>query len=538
MAHREIPGFYYDEEKNRYFKIESHPTAPANAEWAAGNVKKRKAKKAQAQEKRKRQEILKGCIKRSSLLAHPLAGGRLLREFGVVDPEMPVESWTAGLRQKGEVSFLPGQEQDPDPPSISCLLVEGGDEAAGLGMAYAGIDLRQLQCSYLPTDTDEMINFGITERMRYSGLSALRSEDIQGDISSIAYHEASHKMIVASNNFNVSDPTLPSQGRITLFQPLRPGDDFEYGIRQYGGRRPTWLLGDTASYLSYNLQGSNVTMHAVRACPASTSGSGLDALIATSQGIMSISSSGARGGVSWVTPKPTGTARPRSSRNHHQDGSTGDVFSVDYHPSNPRVCYAGCRSAKVLRVDIRAPNSSGSGLESAFRHRSSAAHVRCLDDHRVLVAGPRSTMAIYDTRWTKPRRPASNGGRGNHQDHNGKIPQPVVEFPGYKNEVHVKIGLDVTHDAGGIAGAGRGGGVVAAALGDGTVGVFSLRTGRRLRAGDVDDPRVLRAPGGGGVVKALQFHRLPWEKEASLFVGVGPAVRKFTFGVDNGEDEW
>lgn len=82
---------------------------------------------------------LKWCVKRSSLLAHPLAGGRLLREFGVVDPEMPVESWTAGLRNKGEVSFSPGNEQNPDAPSISCLLVEGGDEAAGLGMAFAGM---------------------------------------------------------------------------------------------------------------------------------------------------------------------------------------------------------------------------------------------------------------------------------------------------------------------------------------------------------------------------------------------------------------
>jgi hypothetical protein len=54
---------------------------------------------------------------------------------------VPVESWTAGLRQKGEVSFLPGREQEPDAPSISCLLVEGGDEAAGLGMAYAGVAL-------------------------------------------------------------------------------------------------------------------------------------------------------------------------------------------------------------------------------------------------------------------------------------------------------------------------------------------------------------------------------------------------------------
>lgn len=62
-----------------------------------------------------------------------------MREFGVVDPEMPVESWTAGLRQRGEVSFAPGNEQNPDASSISCLLVEGGDEAAGLGMAFAGM---------------------------------------------------------------------------------------------------------------------------------------------------------------------------------------------------------------------------------------------------------------------------------------------------------------------------------------------------------------------------------------------------------------
>lgn len=371
--------------------------------------------------------------------------------------------------------------------------------------------------------------------MRYSRLSALRSEGIRGDISSIAYHEASHKMIVAINNLTDWDTTSPPQGRITLFQPLRPGDDFEYDVRQYGGRRPTWLLGDTDSYMSYNMAGINLTMHSVRTCPTSASGSGLDALIATSQGIMSIGGPRAGGEVSWVTPKPTGTARPRSGRNHHQGDAVGDVFSVDYHPSSPRVCFAGCRSAKVLRVDTRAPNSSSSGLESAFRHRSSAAHVRCLDDHRVLVAGPRSAMAIYDTRWAKPRR--SGGGGGNYQGHSSKTPQPVVEFPGYNNEAHVKIGLDVTHDAGGIAGGG-GGGVVAAALGDGSVGVFSLRTGRRLRAGDVDDPRVLRAPGEGGVVKALQFQRLPWEKEASLFAGVGPVVRKFTFDVGDGEDEW
>lgn len=45
------------------------------------------------------------------------------------------------MRHKGELSFLPGEEQNPDAPGISCLLVEGGDEAAGLGMAYTGVFL-------------------------------------------------------------------------------------------------------------------------------------------------------------------------------------------------------------------------------------------------------------------------------------------------------------------------------------------------------------------------------------------------------------
>lgn len=408
--------------------------------------------------------------------------------------------------------------------------------------ASAGIGRRQLQCCYLPTDKDEKINFGITEKMRASRLSAVRAEEIQGGISSIAYHQASHRMVVVSSDPN--DREMTSRGRITLFQPGRPADFSEHDnaegffLRQYGGLRPSWLLGETNSYVSYASPLPGLTMHAVRTCPASTSGSSFDALIATSHGIMYLGGSRAAGEITWLTPRPSATKEPGKGRYQYHDGAgVSDFFTVDYHASNPRVCYAGCRNSKVLRVDTRAPVASAAGLDSPFRHRSSAAHVRCLDDHRVLVAGPRSAMAIYDTRWAKPSRPGGGGG-GNYQgNHNSRTAQPVVEFPGYKNEAHVKIGLDVTHDVGGICGGG-GGGAVAAALGDGTVGVFSLRTGRRLRAGDVDDPRVLRAPGAGGVVRALQFQRLPWEKEASLFVGVGPVLRKFTFGVDHGEDEW
>lgn len=398
--------------------------------------------------------------------------------------------------------------------------------------------------------------------MRASYLSALRTEALQdhsSPISSISYHQASHTMIVTSTTTNDLDGGSRSQ--INLFHPrrsdvLEEGDWEGVSVQRYGGRRPTWLLGETDAYISYAPSVRGLTIHATRTRPPSTSGSsGIDALIATSHGIMCLRGT-AGGDISWVTPQPPSPQRPRQhqhQRQHQRGGGDGgtrppprDVFSIDYHP-NPHVCYAGCRDAKVLRVDTRAPPSSGAGWDSPFSHRSSAAHVRCLDDHHILVAGPRSAMAIYDTRWAKPRRSGGGGNYKNYNSHdsgrNSNAAQPVVEFPGYNNEAHVRIGLDVTHDAGGVGGVGGGGGggVVAAALGDGTVGVFSLRTGRRLRAGDVDDPRVLRAPGagrGGGVVKALQFQRLPWEKEASLFAGVGPVVRKFTFGVGDGEDEW
>ncbi|CAI4218158.1 unnamed protein product [Parascedosporium putredinis] len=52
MPPREIPGFYYDEARGKYFKIEGRATAPVSAPWSADNVKKRKrAEKAE----RKRQ---------------------------------------------------------------------------------------------------------------------------------------------------------------------------------------------------------------------------------------------------------------------------------------------------------------------------------------------------------------------------------------------------------------------------------------------------------------------------------------------------
>ena len=164
---RELPGFYYgkyqlyqsllafpmlqqstsltraaDADKKRYFNIESNSTAPSRAAWSAENVKKRKAEKDAATKERKRQEKTKNLIKRSSSLAHAQTGSRLAREFGVVDPDMLVENWTAGLREKGQICFLEDRNflgsrgLTTDTPNISCMFVNGDDKESRLGTIY------------------------------------------------------------------------------------------------------------------------------------------------------------------------------------------------------------------------------------------------------------------------------------------------------------------------------------------------------------------------------------------------------------------
>ncbi|KAG6014837.1 hypothetical protein E4U41_004743 [Claviceps citrina] len=73
-------------------------------------------------------------------------------------------------------------------------------------------------------------------------------------------------------------------------------------------------------------------------------------------------------------------------------------------------------------------------------------------------------------------------------------------------------------------------GVVAAGQDDGTVQLFSLRTGRTLRSPAVDVRT--DAP-----IKALQFGHMPGEKMPSLWVGEGDAVRKFSLGPRDFEEE-
>ena len=85
MNRGNIPGYYFDEEKKKYFKIQPNHVAPQGAKYTKSNVKRehhvaKKQRVAQRQQNVRRRQT----VQRSAVLNAPTTGGiGLLREMGV-----------------------------------------------------------------------------------------------------------------------------------------------------------------------------------------------------------------------------------------------------------------------------------------------------------------------------------------------------------------------------------------------------------------------------------------------------------------------
>ncbi|CAP99463.1 Pc22g21750 [Penicillium rubens Wisconsin 54-1255] len=79
----EIPGFYYDPEKKKYFKIQANHAAPPNAQYSQQAVKRKRSELMKRENKtRFRQRENKETIRKAASLKHPLVN--LQREIGVI----------------------------------------------------------------------------------------------------------------------------------------------------------------------------------------------------------------------------------------------------------------------------------------------------------------------------------------------------------------------------------------------------------------------------------------------------------------------
>lgn len=259
-------------------------------------------------------------------------------------------------------------------------------------------------------------------------------------------------------------------------------------------------------------------------CIATPASSDTAFLVGTSQGIIQLDRS-PQPSLSWLqAPAKTKTRAAKAVRK--------EIFALDLLRSNPaRVLLAGGRCGQLCMVDLRAPDDEW----VSFDHTSSIAHIKAIDEHHVLAAGPKNAMAVYDTRYTR-RLPGVES--------KDKSTVPVLTFPEYKNASDIHIGLDV------LLGPGYGSGLVAAAHDDGKVALFSIRDGRKLGCPALDGVNLARPPltaplatgpdylQSNAVVSKLMFKTLPEDQHASLFVAGQLGVEKFFFSRRGEEWMW
>jgi hypothetical protein len=320
-----------------------------------------------------------------------------------------------------------------------------------------------------------------------------------------------------------------------------------------------------------------------------------------------------RGIVQWARDagRPTWLTPPAplklNTKNHSETALFRDVFAVDFQADQSAVLLFGGRPGALFTADTRVPCARWSHLQLP----STITHLKCLGGgNQVLVAGLRNQLGVYDLRFVRSQQRREHGDFGNQgrsnnnhrlahpsrnshnmprkhsqaeskwfgleEEENGKIrrskdmdmdtdvAQPVVQFEHYRNSARIDIGF--AYD--------KATGTVAAAHDDvpGTVALYSVRTGSRLRTLDLapgsEAGEAGRATYGNGnasiqtqtqtrsrhgqqnllgaeqrasvpIIKSLQFQTFPRDLTPTLFVGAGRrgGITAFSFDVDELGDE-
>ncbi|RYP22556.1 hypothetical protein DL765_001614 [Monosporascus sp. GIB2] len=130
-----IPGYYYDEEKKKYFKVEKSNTAPSNAVWSSDNVKKRRLEDEEAAKAIRRMTLDKSRVARAKILNHPLAGGFLDCEFGRPRPDVASAGFAEGLVDKGRLLLKDARWTSAS--NVNHMYIDGQDRNTDMCVVFA-----------------------------------------------------------------------------------------------------------------------------------------------------------------------------------------------------------------------------------------------------------------------------------------------------------------------------------------------------------------------------------------------------------------
>ena len=179
-----------------------------------------------------------------------------------------------------------------------------------------------------------------------------------------------------------------------------------------------------------------------------------------------------------------------------------DVLAVDW--LNENVVLNGSRDGFLRLWDVRIPTLEGTS--APLKHPSTINHVRRLNENRIVVAGIKNKLSVYDMRFLRKSKP------------NCTETEPFVDFPTYKNcdRSGLHVGLDVLRDQ-----------LIAVGTDDEKVQVFDAGSGREV---DVGTGGVLGRSSLGGLARCLRFVDGEGTREGTrLYVAAGDAIQEWAW---------
>ncbi|KAI9823337.1 MAG: hypothetical protein M1832_002561 [Thelocarpon impressellum] len=384
---RPIPGYYYDEEKKKYFKVLPHHVAPAGAAYSKENVKK------QAQDSKRKREAnqdrsTRPRVQRSRVLQHALAGRvGLERELGQA-PRFDASRSGAG---EAYASGLEGRH---------LLELEGSEDE-------------------ITTFTRDPLTGGIFAGVKNSSTFSL--------VSAVPRTEASASPARLRTVF-------APQSAVTSVNigPTRTLVSTCLGDRSEATINLTKLVGPDQIVDNW----LDVGVHVILRPHARTSV--WTSACAPRSGTIAV---GTGAGVILIHETPSAFAPQPASLGSLSDWANrsipapSDVLAIEF--LTDAVFLAGMRDGAVESLDTREPRKRA----LAIRHPSAVTHVRRVDEHRVVVNGLESSLRLYDLRYAHPPSPRPAY----------LFPtQPVLVYE-HVNEYQVSLGCDVDADTGLLA---------------------------------------------------------------------------------------
>ncbi|EFW22890.1 conserved hypothetical protein [Coccidioides posadasii str. Silveira] len=392
MEVRKIPGFYYDPDKKRYFKLQENYQVPQGSRYSRGEVSKReesvaKRKKVESFEERLASER----ITPSRILHHPLFGNLgLQREIGQHGPRanasirdrskacvgllgrdtlVDVRSWNAGLTVKNV-------ERDPRTARLFTTLNVAGPSGF---------------CAFPPRSPEYPWRYDPTDHCHdFMG----RRDDY---IESISISHAGHMMALSHNLMGLSVNLTIGKLLTTNDPDFRRGETFDGPLVCVS--RPGW-------------SNCNIAPSPDTATTTFTVGCGMD--------LITVSNNESQ----WILA----TAKKFKS----------PIRSVDWLSRN--VIIAGATSSKVWLYDVRSQ-----GSVARLQHAHGVQSLRKLDDWRIVVAGANLTLSMYDLRFASHR--TDDRPRPNNPSH--KATTPYLNF--YDVQCNIFNNIDVCPELGLLA---------------------------------------------------------------------------------------